>query len=795
MRRFTAAGLAALFLSQSAGAQTDKKPISMAPPLAVATPHVVSPAKTNIRKDIQAAVSQTYPRTHFQRALLFKQRGDLNNALIEFLKATQENPRLVKAFYEQALIFRQRGYLKLAESSLEQALAVQPSFQQASLLLATLRLEQGKIGDAMQELSRSLGIVQSAAKAPEKPPAHQAALEQSDVRPEAKEIAQQPQTSPFAPPPIPSQPSEGHSSSMSITMESDTPEAITEHNPKSISDSENQEIDGILKGIPGVDPQASDSAPDSSQPDDPLAKIVASANPISPAPAAVASMKPEIQEQRQGRKARGWFSPRFAKPKMPHLPELKFPEVKLPEMKFPEMKLPDMKLPDIKLPQVPQKSRLKEPPKAQLPKLPKLKTSPLAKRPNQDESDSWFSKIFGAKKSLPPPAAISDLQQEYAQQPQHESKRKIGTDSGKTHFPSLKELEEMSMVIHQPQPGEEAAKAAAPVPIQAKQSDELRPELPSPTIPGAEPSSEKQASPMPTPTPEPGTHPLPRIVVVPPAPRPGISLSWNPFPQLIPKHDPNPPKAPPEPPKLSRKGEHVHHEPTSYAPQTVNNTIPDLKPHSRELPKNEAPAPTRLGNPPRTELEEILEPTQPEPELPPVTAAKPVLRKQEPIAAGPTFSTPHLPSANKSTLLAVAGKSAGATKPKAAPAKPPEDPWVIRLRYLAEHGTGTLKPGEAFMFSEETGEAVIFLQDGRSVRRNITPPRDREELVKERRPDMLIPQELMYNLSLLGKLLPHQEPQPQPKPAGTFPTVEELLKDQQEGFWGWLTQRFRLPGQ
>jgi hypothetical protein len=154
--------------------------------------------------------------------------------------------------------------------------------------------------------------------------------------------------------------------------------------------------------------------------------------------------------------------------------------------------------------------------------------------------------------------------------------------------------------------------------------------------------------------------------------------------------------------------------------------------------------------------------------------------------------------ANKSNLLSMAGKSAAApVRPSAqtAPAQTPEDPWVIRLRYLAEHGTATLKQGEAFMFSEETGEAVIFLTDGRSVRRNITPPRDPEEVVKERRPDMLIPHDLMYNLSLLGKLLPHQDSQPEPKPStGTFPTMEELLKDQQDGFWGWLKQRFRLPG-
>jgi tetratricopeptide (TPR) repeat protein len=81
------------------------------------------------------------------------------------------------------------------------------------------------------------------------------------------------------------------------------------------------------------------------------------------------------------------------------------------------------------------------------------------------------------------------------------------------------------------------------------------------------------------------------------------------------------------------------------------------------------------------------------------------------------------------------------------------DDWAKRLRYLSIHGTGTLKAGEAFMFSEETGEAVIFLTNGTRIRRIITAPQDTHELVKARRPDMLIPADLLYKLSTLGKLV------------------------------------------
>lgn len=95
---------------------------------------------------------------HYDLGLQYKQKGDLNHALIEFLQAIKENPRCTKAFYEQALIFRVKNYPKLAESSLTQALAVDPTFREARILLAAVRLELGNAGGAAAELSRSLGL-------------------------------------------------------------------------------------------------------------------------------------------------------------------------------------------------------------------------------------------------------------------------------------------------------------------------------------------------------------------------------------------------------------------------------------------------------------------------------------------------------------------------------------------------------------------------------------------------------------------------------------------------------------
>ena len=127
--------------------------------LATPTPKSLSHSRSTYnKKAVRSAVRTSYPKSHMEKGLYLKQKNDLNGALIEFLNATQENPHLVKGFYEQALIFRERGYRKLAESALEQALSTRPEYTEARVLLATVRLEQGNFGGAVQELSKSLGL-------------------------------------------------------------------------------------------------------------------------------------------------------------------------------------------------------------------------------------------------------------------------------------------------------------------------------------------------------------------------------------------------------------------------------------------------------------------------------------------------------------------------------------------------------------------------------------------------------------------------------------------------------------
>jgi len=134
----------------------------------------------------------------------------------------------------------------------------------------------------------------------------------------------------------------------------------------------------------------------------------------------------------------------------------------------------------------------------------------------------------------------------------------------------------------------------------------------------------------------------------------------------------------------------------------------------------------------------------------------------------------------------------------------PPDQWTKRLKYLAENGTGELAQGEAFMYSEETGEATLFLPDGRRIRRTIATAQDHHEVVAERRPELLKPQDGLVNLALLGKLLPNSTPPPKPKPIPLTQSVltqaaaqasatpqpstfnADNLMGRSDGIWGWI---------
>ena len=160
-----AASLLTAVQPMSAGASTPKcagQTLSLGPVIAAGqAPTTVSGSIGDISQpglDARHKPGNAYTSSHYERALNYKQHGDVDKALVEFLKATQEILTCAKAFWEQALIFRDRGFLKLAQSALMQALTVKPDYNEARLLLAVVRLEQGDFSGCATDLSRMLGI-------------------------------------------------------------------------------------------------------------------------------------------------------------------------------------------------------------------------------------------------------------------------------------------------------------------------------------------------------------------------------------------------------------------------------------------------------------------------------------------------------------------------------------------------------------------------------------------------------------------------------------------------------------
>jgi hypothetical protein len=106
------------------------------------------------------------------------------------------------------------------------------------------------------------------------------------------------------------------------------------------------------------------------------------------------------------------------------------------------------------------------------------------------------------------------------------------------------------------------------------------------------------------------------------------------------------------------------------------------------------------------------------------------------------------------------------------------------------------------MFSEDTGEAVLFTNHQR-IRRVIAEAQETQEVLKLRRPDMLIPKGVFYNTALLGKVVNSPPPQltlpsvrppdddspAEPKEPSTLEPpgfkIEQMM-DNPTGFWNWF---------
>ncbi|MBA3992098.1 MAG: hypothetical protein C0469_01130 [Cyanobacteria bacterium DS2.3.42] len=536
------------------------------PPLAVAKPKTLVPAGKKRASALSGKRKIAAP-DHFRNGLALKAKGNSNRALIEFLKATQKNPRQINAFYEQALIFRQQGYLKLADSSLEQALRIAQSTSKSPkrklfnvndinrirLLLATVRLEQGNVGSAAEELGRSLGIA--------------------------------------------------------LTVTPANSDSTAEHSTKS--------------------PHAETNSPTT----------------------ILQSLHPKIEEP----------SEQVASKQIPAAEQV-----------------------------LAQTSEKKDSAK---------ETAAVDAPEKENAADATVSDLIkeglaGLKDHLFNPLSILGV-------------ARIAPDGEKTGKNKKKEKRAKRVHWRAPKEKVETTKTAKADKAEKKEPAEKR----------------KRRSWLEK-----------RLAL-------STDTDVKPVDMSVPKESEESEKI--ESVKNEAlKDEHTKVEPLKQEIATATSTeeasdVTSIK-KSAALTFTKEETTIALADTKNTNSNEP---------------------NGVPVEPG-SFSLTVPPALSKRISLVAALLSAfGQDKASIVEKKPakPVDPIDEKLKYLAEHGTSSLREGEAFMFSEESGEATLFMSNGEVIRRTIAVARGHEEVAQLRRPDILIPEELIYNLALMAKILPKQE--------------------------------------
>lgn len=806
-------------------AENVKKKLAMLPVRgpALPSPKIQKPPVPASAPAIKATRRASYPNTHMQKGFFFKQQGNLNKALLEFILAVQENPRQVRAFYEQALIFQKKGNNKLAASALEQALAIAPGFTDARSMLAQLHFATGNLMGAVAEAGKMLYFT--------KIPGVNGAQSTSPV--------------------VPTFPLESV-----LNKESDPIPATN-----------------TLSDLPPAVAQALGLASSPVPKPEPTTPPSTAATNEAPSPTVVEGMV-ESQKTPAKRSHSRWSFLR--KPHLPRPAEAKVEAGKPAEaIKEREGAEPISASWSRTFKDFFRKTDSQKAEKSgDSSSLPAGKNNAVSSVPPPEEVPSVTAKygllkenalknIDGFVVPLPisnqeTPQGASFLESIWKQATTALSS--IIPDFSKISIPGLSHVGETPAALSSPTKAEPLAVANMvdiPVPVQAVADQPPHAVEPSPPLPMDVANILKKIGEQgrQQPVPEPGPlaisqsfkPPLPTAMRVEqiqtplpagPQERANRSEAQALLPQTLgargnnvelPSAPANQAAAPALIPQAVRDILNRTEPILPAAVQAVNafadvfrsQPVPVEIPKDASLPpmpiqptsaamENVAPAPTAASM--NKYFGDVVVPVVRTPKVEP--AEKSAESSVEVSQSDKVNSTPTKVIVEKNTksgafsymkpsvdfgqdraqtrTIPPAGAKAVETKP---PAKP-EDAVTQRMRYLLEHGTQNLKPGEAFMYSEETGEGLLFLPDGHSERRKLAQAQDPEQVMRARRPDIMEPKDLQYSLSLLGKLLPAaqntNEQQQQGQPAIAGPSLEQLMNQSSQGMWAWLKQTFKF---
>ncbi len=527
------------------------------------------------REKLQNLAKSRFPRSHYELGMYLKEHDAVDAALVEFLKATQDNPKDTKAFYEQAVIFQSSGFLKLAESALQQAIGSDTDVKhnwQARILLATVRVQQGNLEQALGELSEILGIT---------PPK---ALPYKVVRTE--------------------------------------------------KEAQHDDTEQLLSSIP----------------------VMQMPHGALPVPVVEAVSEAVLEPPPSSEILRGLTSADLVSPKK--------------------------------------------------------STRTVVTHHSHDEAGKM---IADASSSYTEDAVERILAETRAEAKRAQEQKSGGFMSFFKREPEQK---------HEDDPV--AARQKAVDQVIREQAAKLNERLARHQVPEAQPAKRRRsfmggllAWRNSEPQPETETK-----VVVKPSSMPDVALSAH---RSLPAE-------------------------TTYSSVSSQPKILPAETPTKVTRVEAAPVVPAYTPPPVVQPKQVAKSTGTRPKKSPVSqpGSLALSYHQQRTAEQEAQYESELNKIHKSS-----------------------DPWTMRLTYLAKHGTSTLKEGEAFMMSEETGEATLFLTDGQVITRHIGDSHQAEDVALMRRPDVMMPEDNTYNISLLGKILPKsgakkQAVKPADDPMGGF---------------------------